>query len=316
MNILGIAGGKKMGQTEIFVKEALMGAEEVGAEVKFVRLLDLNIKPCSGCNVCVIKMFGGQALACPIKDDMRFLDELLLESDGVIAGAPIFEKSPPGYFKDVNDRMGPSHDLAMLKACEKVREENNVTDGDPVDERFFKPRVSGLIAIGGSEWTTLALPLMQMFVQPMGITPVDKVVFQWSGLSGTAALMDDKLQRVRKMGRHVAECAKNPAAEPTYVGNPGMCSVCHSSTLEIEGNADDAVCAVCGVHGALKIEGDTIRMEVGEEEKVRSHVLMSGKEIHDQDLRSLLTRLPPNMDELPQRLEKYKNYLSYSKPAK
>lgn len=37
MKILGISCGK-MSNTEILVKEALMGAEELGAEVEFVRL--------------------------------------------------------------------------------------------------------------------------------------------------------------------------------------------------------------------------------------------------------------------------------------
>ena len=50
MKVLGISVGRKMSNTEILVKEALMGAEEGGAEVELIRLHDLNIKPCTGCN--------------------------------------------------------------------------------------------------------------------------------------------------------------------------------------------------------------------------------------------------------------------------
>jgi len=57
MKVLGLACGRKMSNTEILVKEALMGAEETGAEVELVRLMDLNIKPCTGCNSCVIDLF-------------------------------------------------------------------------------------------------------------------------------------------------------------------------------------------------------------------------------------------------------------------
>ena len=57
MKILGISVGRKMSNTEILVKEALMGAEEMDAEVEFVRLHDLNLKPCTGCNACVIDLF-------------------------------------------------------------------------------------------------------------------------------------------------------------------------------------------------------------------------------------------------------------------
>ena len=57
MKVLGLTCGRKMSNTEILIKEALMGAEEMGAEVEIVRLLDFNIKPCTGCNSCVIDLF-------------------------------------------------------------------------------------------------------------------------------------------------------------------------------------------------------------------------------------------------------------------
>ncbi len=57
MKVLGLTCGRKMSNTEILVKEALMGAEEMGAKVEIVRLMDLNIKPCTGCNSCVIDLF-------------------------------------------------------------------------------------------------------------------------------------------------------------------------------------------------------------------------------------------------------------------
>mgnify|MGYP004614484107 CR=1 FL=1 len=49
MKVLGISCGRKMGNTEILVKEALMGAEELGAEVELVRLNDLYRMQCLCC---------------------------------------------------------------------------------------------------------------------------------------------------------------------------------------------------------------------------------------------------------------------------
>ena len=46
MKILGISGGRKMGNSEILLKEALMGAKEEGADVEFIRMLDMDIRPC------------------------------------------------------------------------------------------------------------------------------------------------------------------------------------------------------------------------------------------------------------------------------
>ena len=47
-----------------------MGAEAAGAEVELIRLHDLNIKPCTGCNSCVLDLMekhGGGA--CVLRND-------------------------------------------------------------------------------------------------------------------------------------------------------------------------------------------------------------------------------------------------------
>ena len=44
MKLLGLSFGRKMENTEILVKEAMMGAEEAGSDVGFIRVLDLDIK--------------------------------------------------------------------------------------------------------------------------------------------------------------------------------------------------------------------------------------------------------------------------------
>lgn len=44
MKILGISGGNKNGANDCMCKEALLTAKEQGAEIEFVRLMDLDIK--------------------------------------------------------------------------------------------------------------------------------------------------------------------------------------------------------------------------------------------------------------------------------
>ena len=44
MKILGISAGTRNGNNDSMCKEALMGAKEMGAEIEFIRLLDLDIK--------------------------------------------------------------------------------------------------------------------------------------------------------------------------------------------------------------------------------------------------------------------------------
>jgi multimeric flavodoxin WrbA len=316
MKVLGLTCGRKLSNTEILVKEALMGAEEMGAEVEIVRLMDLDIKPCTGCNACVINLFekGGSG-DCVIKnDDFKFIDDKILDCDGIIVGSPIYEKTPQGLLKVLNDRMGPSHDLAFRIIAKKIREEKGITKGTGPDERSFKPRVASLFAVGGSDWTTLALPLLQIFALPMNMKVVDQQLFDWTALPAVVVLKDEMLQRARRSGRHVAESLKKPIEEAEYIGPEGVCPVCHTRVVELDKTSEKAICATCGVKGTLKTDGDTYALEVTEEDWALSHVLLSGKFHHGDDLKNVSLKPDPRMDEIPELKKKYKEYLTYSKP--
>lgn len=318
MKVLGLTCGEKMGNTEIVVKEALMGAEEMGAEVELVRLMDLNIKPCTGCQLCAIDLLekGGSG-DCIIKnDDFNFIDDKILDCDGLVLGSPVYEKSPQGLLKVLNDRMGPSHDMAFRMIAKQVREEKGITTGKGPDERSFKPRVASLFAVGGSDWTTLALPLLQLFVLPMNIKVVDQQLFDWTAIPASIVLKEDMLARARRSGRHIAKSLQGPIEEAEYIGEPGRCPVCHSNLLELKKTSEPVVCAVCGAKGKLKIEGDDYVLELTEEEKALSHVLLSGKFQHADDLKNISLKPDPRMSEIPELTKKYKSYLKYSKPER
>lgn len=318
MKVLGLTCGRKLSNTEILVKEALMGAEEMGAEVEIVRLLDLDIKPCTGCNACVISLFEkGGAGDCVIKDDdFKFIDDKILECDGIIVGSPIYEKTPQGLLKVLNDRMGPSHDLAFRIIAKKIREEKGITRGKGPDERSFKPRVASLFAVGGSDWTTLALPMLQLFTLSMNMTVVDQQLFNWTALPAAVVLKDEMLRRARRSGRHVAETLKKPIEAAEYIGPQGVCPVCHASVVELDKTGEKALCAVCGVKGMLKADGGTYALDVTKEDWSHSHVLLSGKFRHGDDLKNISLKPDPRMKEIPELVKKYKEYLTYSKPER
>jgi multimeric flavodoxin WrbA len=316
MKILGLTCGRKLSNTEILVKEALMGAEELGAEVELVRLMDLNIKPCTGCNSCVIDLFekGGSG-ACVIKDDLAFIDDKFLDCDGLIVGSPLYEKSPTGYLKTLNDRMGPSHDMAFRIIAQKIREQKGITTGRGPDPRSFKPRVASLFAIGGSDWTELGLPLLQLFAMPMQFNVIDQQVFNWTALPAVVTLNDAYLARARESGRQVAKALMGNPADAPYVGPAGMCPVCHCNLIEInDASMNKAGCAVCGIKGSLQAAGDQVTFVVTDEARSNSHMLLSGKFSHGDDLNNISLKPKPNMHEIPEKLKKYKGYLTYSKP--
>ena len=95
MKLLGLSCGRRMQNTEVLVKGAMMAAEESGADVGMIRLLDLDIKPCSGCTLCVQSLRQGGPGKCSIKDDLHFVDEQLMACDGLILGAPLYVLGTP-----------------------------------------------------------------------------------------------------------------------------------------------------------------------------------------------------------------------------
>ena len=320
MKILGVSCGRKYSNTEILVKEALMGAEEAGAEVELIRLHDLTIKPCTGCNACVVDLFekGGSGHCTIREDDFNFFDEKFLECDGMVVGSPIYEKSPSGQLKSLNDRMGPSHDMAFQMIARDIHKAKGSPDGKGPDPRFFKDRASILIGVGGSEWDTLAAPLLHLFVFPMQIAVLDKIIANWVALPGSVVFREDLLQRAHNSGRHLAESLKKPISEAKYIGEPGICPLCNSKLIEIREDDKNypAICGICGVRGTLNVIDGKVKFEISEADRPHSHVLLSGKFGHAKELQERSLVKNPNQHELPQRLEKYKKYLTATQPVR
>ncbi len=106
MKLLGISFGKTMGNSEILLREALMGAEEVGAEVALMRALDFDIKPCNGCNACAFKPLdenGFPLCARHRNDDLTTFMNHFLDADALIFASPIYQMSPSGYMRMLCD---------------------------------------------------------------------------------------------------------------------------------------------------------------------------------------------------------------------
>jgi multimeric flavodoxin WrbA len=85
MKILGICGSfRKGGNSDWMVGTVLGSSKEAGAEIELVKLRELKIGYCTGCDSCHNN--GGQ---CILKDDMQTIYPKLLEADILIARASI-----------------------------------------------------------------------------------------------------------------------------------------------------------------------------------------------------------------------------------
>jgi multimeric flavodoxin WrbA len=283
MKILGISGGFKNGNNDAMCREALMGAKEMGAEVEFIHLLDLDLKPCSGCLACIAGpqgiMRGGRG-ACTQKDDFPWIDEKYLEADGLLFSMPIYEKGTPGVFEVLRDRMaGPAHDTGLLVVA---REMASKAGSVGPDARHFKKRVVSFIGIGGSEWTTHMAADFSLFAISAPMQIIDNQVFPWSKC---IVAEDDKIARCREIGRSLAKACADPD-NAKYLGEPGICGHCHSRLIYLNDDATNAVCAVCGITGEIVIENGKIKYKFPPEQLQHAHDTMAGKAIHMEDVRN------------------------------
>lgn len=237
--VLGLACGQPDGSAEILLKRALQAAEDEGAGVELVRLIELRLPT-------------DPAVGEP--DDLWWLWERLLDCDGLIVSTPIISRTVAARIKVVVDRLlGPNADAAIIENLLALRR-RGVEPLVPfrVDERVLKPRVAGFLAVGGSltpQWQTLTLPLLHTTTFSMHTTVVDQVLFEGAGTPRSIVLDPAALSRATLLGHNVAGQLGRTAEEATYLGPPGLCPMCHLDVIQLRGR--DVVCATCGARGEL-----------------------------------------------------------------
>lgn len=234
--VLGLSAGAAGGSAEILLNSALAAARDAGAEVQLVRLVDLRLD-------------GDDDF------DLWWLWERLVECDGLVVSTPIMSRTMAARLKLLVDRLlGPNADAAIIEHLVTLRRAGT----EPavpfrVDERVLKPRVAGFLAVGGSltpQWKTLALPLLHSVTFSMHIAVVDQVVFGGAGTPRSILLDDEALDRAALLGTNVAGQLGKAHDEVTYLGEPGLCPMCHLSVIELTGTA--VACATCGCRGKLQ----------------------------------------------------------------
>lgn len=100
MRILGIVGSphRKFGNTYQLVERMLKETEKMGAETEIVLLSNFEINYCAGCATCLRE---GE---CPQKDDVKELQEKMLEAEGIVLGSPVYIIHVTAQMKTFLDR--------------------------------------------------------------------------------------------------------------------------------------------------------------------------------------------------------------------
>ena len=101
MKILLISSSprKEKSQTFYLAKQVLKGCGKKDVKQDIIHLCDLKIKFCRHCEACHKKI-----LACPIKDDVRYCLEKVLDADGIILATPNYINHITGSMKALLDR--------------------------------------------------------------------------------------------------------------------------------------------------------------------------------------------------------------------
>jgi len=247
MKALGLSFGRKMQNSEIMVKQVLKQLEARGFETHFIRMLDLDIKPCKGCTACVGSLLSGGSGACIIKDDFHIVEEAILEADAIVVCAPIYVWAPSGLFKTICDRMGPSHDLAFRTNAVEIAKKMGKEPA--VDPRAFKPRAAAYLTVGGARtknWTSLGLPQMYEFGS-MGLHVVDALnvyaAMDYEHILGNEEVM----ARLTEVGNHLADALETEGGLDKWYGDEGVCPVCHMDLLTILHDGNKVECPICGI---------------------------------------------------------------------
>jgi multimeric flavodoxin WrbA len=290
MSILGLHCGRRMGNSEILLKEALMGAEEAsGADVEIIRLMDLTIKPCTGCEACAVRRSKGLEMECVIKDDhMEFLLKKLLECDALILSTPVYILTPPGFLKMIGDRVF-RHAWAPISS-----------------------KVGAVICVGGTDWVDLAYPLA-ICALPRKVKIVDRLVLPYIPRPGQVLLDEDAMARARKLGCHVGEAMKTPIEEVKYEGEGyETCPLCHSNLLTVKGRF--VVCPLCDVKGRIELVGDELRVTYDEEELRKTRWGEWGTKRHHAEIRQGFEIYEQNKDRIREKISKYRAYKACTVP--
>lgn len=232
MKVLGlVASHRYQGNTEVLVKEALMGAEAEGALVETLRLTNYYIEPCTGCGRC-----QSGRIPCHLKDDFYHVLDHLYASDAMILGSPCYFLAIPGTLKLFLDR--------------------TVAVGYP-NPLLGKP-AAVIIPYGNRGFTSYAFTQPNLLLNKFGMKVIDRALIQ-AGAPGDALINDRALERVHTIGRMLARAMKT--GDVTYRGEKGLCPTCHDRLLRVLKDMETVECATCGIRGKLRLVNGKIDVQ-------------------------------------------------------
>lgn len=301
--ITAFVAGRKFGNTETLVKEALMAAQEMGVEIEMIRLNDCDIRPCKSCpGGCVA--FIKDPWQCVIQDDTNWLLDKFLDCDGYLLASPVYTCSPSGVITVFRDRViGPRMDTARLENAKPAWAEGRV-----------RQRAGALISVGGARtenWTSLGIPTLYTTCISPQTEVVDLMNVTECGGPGAATLDEELLERARTLGRNLAEAVLT--GDNSWRGHVDgeACPHCHWKVMMLKPGTNEVECAVCGSKGYMTFEDGVVHMHFKDNDPDNRYTHL-GKHTHQNEIDSVShTKYLPYVDKVKENLKKYKENESF-----
>ena len=315
MKVLGICAGRKNGNSEILVKEALLACQEAGAEVKMINLFDYHIEHCTGCEGCTMQMGNVQMgkqdkyNGCVLKDkdDMDKIVNEMQTCNGIIVGVPTYDLTPSSLYLKFAQRF-LAYELSFRLEIGDVKEDPHT--------------VAGIISVGGSchDWQTLALEGVGATMFTQSVQVVDAYLSTRNGRPGNVLLRDEQIARAHQVGEHVIQAINTPVEERGWLGDPdqGLCPNCHSGLIfrgepHWDGIQWPFECAVCGAGGDLvRGEDGKVKFVLAENGLIRDRNKNSARAEHLNEIIKTRIEFFENQATVQ---EKYKKYKELTFPA-
>jgi len=303
--VMGITAGKRDGNSEILLKEALLYCQEAGAEITMINLRDYHIIDCSGCTTCTMGMAQGKNVGCVYddKDDKKRIMDVMLAQDGLIFSSPTYDLECTATMSKFLQR-SLSYETAFLETINAIE---------------HRERVGALIAVGGStrSWQSMALETLQAGMFTCDVKVIDMMLATRVPAKGQCLLNDDMIAQARQIGEHVMEALHTPVAKRKWLGdeNMGWCPNCHSNALILGEEQWDGLhfpieCQVCGAGGTLAKTADgKWKFVIQEDGLCRDRTTVEGRAHHLREIGETeggFHRNPENYKIVKEKMGKYK----------
>jgi multimeric flavodoxin WrbA len=271
MKVLGISAScRKWGNTDILVHHALKGVSSEGAEIRFLRLTDLEIRQCTGCFTCLAK-----EVDCVQGDQFPELLAAMRWADGVVLGAPVYTLCAAGSVQKMIPRFFRSHYTGEFEG---------------------KPGLA-LVATGGEGFDGLARPQVSLFFLFAGMPVIDQIVGFGQG-PGEVFYHEEACQGALKGGEAMAR------GETEFQGEPGICPSCHFSLVQTRQDGS-AHCVLCDLSGRWASIGETKRFEPDPDEESRFSPGWMRRHF-ERDILTSVARFRERAEEIRERVKRLK----------